>query len=366
MKRILIMAGGTGGHIFPALAVADIMQENNIEVHWLGARGGLEEHLIPARFSISYIPVKAFRGKSLFARCLMPWRLLRATIQALKIIRRLRPNVILGMGGYVTVPGGIAAWISRTPLIIHEQNSVAGLSNRLLAKLAKTVLQAFPNAFQGSLEAQTTGNPVRHELMTIPDPEVRFTSRQGPLRILILGGSQGARAVNQNVLAALLDYPHKNEITVWHQTGQLDYEQVKQQYTSIPITVKLSPFIDNMVEAYQWADIVVCRAGALTVSEIATVGVSAIFIPYPFAVDNHQLHNSRYLEQAGAAIVIVQKDLTKERLIDLFRQFSSNRTRLLTMAQCARKLAQPQAGERVMLECNKLMTTKGFENDIRK
>ena len=363
MKRILIIAGGTGGHIFPALAVAQSMQAIGVEVHWLGVRGGLEERLVPDHFPISYVSMKALRGTGGFAKLLMPWRLLRATIKAYKMIRRLQPDVVLGMGGYVTVPGGIAAWLTRIPLVIHEQNAVAGLSNRLLAKIAKTILQAFPNTFPPHVKVQTTGNPIRTELIETPLPEDRFATRQGPLRVLVLGGSQGARFINHRMVQALMDYPQKEHITVWHQTGALDYEEIKQAYQSIPVTVTVMPFIDAMSEAYCWADIVICRAGALTVSEIAAVGVGAVLIPYPFAVDDHQLHNSRYLEQVGAAIVVIQKTLTTERFIHLLQQFSQDRGRLLTMARCARSLAQFKASEQVMLACNQLMRTKGLEND---
>ncbi|WP_423063049.1 undecaprenyldiphospho-muramoylpentapeptide beta-N-acetylglucosaminyltransferase [Candidiatus Paracoxiella cheracis] len=365
MKRILIIAGGTGGHIFPALAVAQSMYHSGVDVYWLGSRGGLEERLVPSQFPMSSISIKALRGKGPLRKLLMPWQLLRAIFVSYQIIRRLKPEVVLGMGGYVSGPGGIAAWMARVPLIIHEQNSIAGLTNRLLSKFAKTVLQAFPETFHNKLNVETTGNPVRQELIATPSPRERFANRQGPLRVLVLGGSQGARPINQHVIGALAKYPNKNDIIVWHQTGQADYDQVLNAYNTIPVEVKVSPFIEEIAHAYCWADIVICRAGALTVSEIATVGVGAIFIPYPYAVDNHQFHNSRYLEQAGAAIIIMEASLSEQKLIDLFQQFSHDRNRLLTMAECARHLSQPKAVEHVVAECHKL-TINGLSDGVRR
>lgn len=363
MKRILIIAGGTGGHIFPALAVAQSMNNSGVEVHWLGSRGGLETRLVPSQFPMSFVSIKALRGKGLLRKLFMPWRLLSATIAAYRIIHRLKPEVVLGMGGYVSGPGGIAAWIARVPLIIHEQNSVAGLTNRLLSKVAKTVLQAFPETFRDKPNVETTGNPVRPELVSTPPPNERFANRQGPLRVLVLGGSQGARAINQQMISALASYPNKNDIIVWHQTGQADYDEMANQYKKVSIDAKISPFIEEISHAYCWADIVVCRAGALTVSEIATVGVGAVFIPYPFAVDDHQFHNSRYLEQAGAAIIVMQEALDAKKLINIFQQFSHNRNRLLTMAECARHLSQPKAVQHVVAECNKL-TMSGLNDGV--
>src|SRR3990167_4655517 len=338
VKRILIIAGGTGGHIFPALVVAQAIKNRGVDVYWLGSRGGLEERLVSSEFPMYTISITALRGKGITKKLVMPYRLLRAIFQAHRILRQLRPTVVLGMGGYVSGPGGIAAWLAGIPLIIHEQNSVAGLTNRLLAKVANSVLQAFPGAFHYKRHAETTGNPVRNELIESVSPKERFNHRQGPLRILVLGGSQGARAINRQMLKAVEAYPDRSTITVWHQTGSADYTEIKNGYDSISFEAKVTPFIDQMLSAYHWADIVVCRAGALTVSEIAAVGVGAIFIPYPHAVDNRQLHNSRYLEQVGAAIILVQAALTPESLIELFQQLSQDRARLLRMAESARSL----------------------------
>ncbi len=354
MKRMMITAGGTGGHIFPALAVARALREQGVEVHWLGARGGLEEKLVPSEFPIDYLSIKGFRRKNGFQKLLLPFRLLWAIGQAYRFIRKIKPDVLLGMGGYVAGPAGVAAWLAHVPLIIHEQNAIAGLTNRILAKMAKSVLQAFQGTFAQKGNVITTGNPVRKELVGTPLPETRLENRLGPLRVLVLGGSQGARPINDTMLVAMADYPEKNDVVIWHQTGPLDFERVKHAYEKIAIEAKVSPFIDDMVSAYCWADLLVCRAGALTVSEVAAVGVATLFIPYPYAVDNHQFHNSRYLEQAGAALILIQKSLTKDRLIELVRQFAHDRNRLLTMAICARQLSQPSAVEHVIAECAKI------------
>jgi UDP-N-acetylglucosamine--N-acetylmuramyl-(pentapeptide) pyrophosphoryl-undecaprenol N-acetylglucosamine transferase len=354
MKRLLIIAGGTGGHIFPALAVARKLRDQGIDVHWLGSHSGLEEKLVASEFPIGYISIQALRGKGWLRKLIAPWRLLRATYQAYRYLRKVKPDVALGMGGYVAGPGGVAAWLARVPLVIHEQNSVAGYTNRALAKIAKSVLEAFPHTFPAEPKVTTTGNPVRAELVGAPLPQARFANRQGPLRILVLGGSQGAGAINDVMLAALRDYSQKKEISIWHQAGARHYQDVKSAYEKIAVDAKVDDFINDMMSAYCWADLVICRAGALTVSEVAAVGVASVFIPYPHAVDDHQLHNSRYLERAGAAIIIIQPAFTKERLIELFNQFASDRSRLLVMAECARSFAQPKAVEQVIAQCEKL------------
>lgn len=354
MKRLLIIAGGTGGHIFPALAVARKLREQGVEVYWLGSHGGLEDKLVASEFPMGYITIRGLRGKGLLQKLLAPWQLLRATYQAYRYLRKIKPDVVLGMGGYVSGPGGVAAWLYRVPLIIHEQNSIAGYTNRALSKIAKLVLEAFPNTFPTTSKVITTGNPIRAELINVPVPQTRFANRQGPLRILVLGGSQGAGAINEAMLAAVENYPQKNELSIWHQTGSRHYDAVKNAYEKISVDAKVNAFIDDMMSAYCWADLVICRAGALTVSEIASVGVASVFVPYPYAVDDHQLHNSRYLERAGAAIIIVERTLTKERLMQLFEQFSRDRQRLLTMAECARNFAQPKAVDQVIAQCQKL------------
>lgn len=353
MKRLLIIAGGTGGHIFPALAVARQLRDQGVEIQWLGTKGGMEDKIVAPEFPLAYLSVQGLRGKGLVRKLLSPWRLVRATGAAYRLIRKIKPDVVLGMGGYVSGPGGVAAWLARVPLVIHEQNAVAGYTNRLLAKIATTVLEAFPNTFV-SEKVMTTGNPVRIELVQSPLPQARWINRGGPLRVLVLGGSQGAGAINEAMIAAASDYPEKMNLNIWHQAGQRHYLTVKNAYEKIPVEARVSDFIEDMTSAYCWADLVICRAGALTVSEVAAVGVPSIFIPYPHAVDNHQLHNSRYLERAGAAIIVVEETLNKEKLVNLLKEFSADRNRLLAMAERARELAQPKAAEQVIAQCEKL------------
>ncbi|WP_102157188.1 undecaprenyldiphospho-muramoylpentapeptide beta-N-acetylglucosaminyltransferase [Coxiella endosymbiont of Rhipicephalus microplus] len=356
MKRILIMAGGTGGHIFAALAVARALQQQGIEIHWLGTESGLEKKLVSPEFPLRLIQIKALRGKGLLQKFFLPFCLARAVFQSYRVIRRVKPQIILGMGGYVAGTGGLAAWLSRTPMVIHEQNAVAGLTNRVLVKIAHSVLQAFSGTFSGGRgDVKTTGNPIRAELINTPLPRIRLLNRQGPLRILVLGGSQGARSINQKIMTTLKNYPHPQELMLWHQTGQVDYERLKRAYSTLNFTAQIDGFIDDMAKAYTWADLIVCRSGALTVSEIAAVGVASIFIPYPYAVDDHQLYNGRFLEQAGAAIIIPEKLLTAKCLIFYFKQFAHDRNRLLRMAECARNLAEPKAVQNIINECKKLL-----------
>ncbi|MFW0078976.1 MAG: undecaprenyldiphospho-muramoylpentapeptide beta-N-acetylglucosaminyltransferase [Coxiella endosymbiont of Haemaphysalis qinghaiensis] len=359
MKRILIMSGGTGGHIFPALAVARALQQEGVEIYWLGATCGLEKKLVPPEFALSLIKIRALRGNGLLQKLFMPFCLTRAIFQVYRVIRRVKPQVILGMGGYVAGPGGLAAWLTRTPVVIHEQNAVAGLTNRVLVKIAQSVLQAFPGTFSDKKNIRTTGNPIRTELINTPVPRVRLMNRGGePLRVLILGGSQGASPINQITITALRNYPRPQELMLWHQTGQSHFDRLKGVYTTLPFEVRVDAFIDDMAKAYTWADLIVCRSGALTVSEIAAVGVASIFVPYPYAVDDHQFHNGRFLEQAGAAIIIPEKLLTEKCLIRHFEQFAHDRNRLLKMAECARNLAEPKAVQNVVNECKKYYDTR--------
>ena len=350
------MAGGTGGHIFPALTVAHALQQQGVEIHWLGTVGGLENKLVPPAFPLNLIQMKALRGKGLVQKLFMPFRLVRAIVQSYRVIQRVKPQVILGMGGYVSGPSGLAAWLTGTPIVIHEQNAVAGLTNRILAKIAQSVLQAFPNAFADGKNVRTTGNPIRTEVINVPLPRVRLMNRQGPLRVLVLGGSQGAHSINQKIVMTLRNYPHPQELILWHQTGQADCKWIKKTYETLPFkTTRVDMFIDDIAKAYTWADLIVCRSGALTVSEIAAVGVASIFIPYPYAADNHQFRNGRFLEQAGAAIIIPEKSLTERCLIHYFKKFARDRNRLLTMAECARSLSGPKSVQSVINECKKIL-----------
>jgi len=346
--RVMIMAGGTGGHVFPALAVAAELRERGAEVFWLGTRQGLEAKLVPAAgISMEWVSVSGLRGKGAMAWLLAPWRLLWATLQVLAVILRQRPVVVLGMGGFVTGPGGFMTWLLRKPLVIHEQNAIAGLTNRLLAPLAQRVLEAFPGTFHGK-HVTHTGNPVRRAIAELPVPEQRFAARSGALRLLVLGGSLGARALNEVLPAALAQLSSRPE--VWHQAGSRNLDETLEHYRAAAVTARVEPFIDDMAAAYGWADLVVCRAGALTVAELAAAGVGAVLVPYPHAVDDHQTRNAAYLSDVGAAVVIQQAELTRERLRELWSSLA-DRSRLLTMARAARSLAQPQAAATVAALC---------------
>ncbi len=346
-KKLLIIAGGTGGHIFPALAVADFLHKRGAGVFWLGSDVGLEKTLVPERFPMITIAARRLRGKGWRAYLNAPWQLLKSTWQARQVIRRLRPNAVLAMGGYVSGPGGVAAKLSGIPLIVHEQNAVAGYTNRILALFANEVIAAYPGIFSRSSGAKAVGNPVRKEIADIPAPESRLAGRSGQLRILILGGSQGAHALNQFMAKFAADFPAAAQLEFWHQTGKHDHAAIQAQYTQLPVTARVQPFIEDMAGAYQWADLLVCRAGALTIAEIAAAGVASILVPFPAAVDDHQWHNARYLEQAGAAKIIRQADLSCATLSEIIVNFLRDRTLLLTMAQKARHLAHPHATEAV-------------------
>lgn len=346
-KKILIVAGGTGGHIFPALAVADLLSQQGAHVSWLGSDVGLEKTLVPERFPMACIEARRLRGKGLRTYLAAPWRLLKSTWQARCAIRRLQPHAVLAMGGFVSGPGGIAAKLSGVPLIVHEQNAVAGYTNRLLAQFADAVVAAYPGVFSTTAHANIVGNPVRAEITAIPAPQQRLANRQGPLRVLILGGSQGAHALNQLMVKFAADFADRDQLEFWHQTGKQDYADIQGLYAHIPITAKVQPFIDDMVAAYQWADLLVCRAGALTVAEIAAAGLASVLVPFPFAVDDHQWHNARYLEQAGAAKLIREADLSPAQLTAMIDTFLQDRSLLLTMAQKARDLSQPNAAQAV-------------------
>lgn len=345
--NVLIIAGGTGGHIFPALAVAELLKEQGAEVSWLGSDIGLEKTLVPSHFPMTYIAARRLRGKGLRAYLEAPLNLLKSTWQAHRAIRRLKPDVVLAMGGFVSGPGGIAAKLAGIPLVVHEQNAVAGYTNRLLAKFANCVVAAYPGIFSKSAGAKIVGNPVRAEITGLSAPSERLLNRQGPLRILVLGGSQGARALNRLIVKFAADFPSHDQLEWWHQTGRQDYADIQEQYKQASVTAKVQPFIDDMAEAYQWADLLICRAGALTVAEISAVGLASILVPFPAAVDDHQWHNARYLEQAKAAELIRETDLSSSKLTGIIENFLRDRSLILTMAKKARELAQPHAAEAV-------------------
>lgn len=351
-SKVLIMAGGTGGHVYPALAVAERLRANGNEVIWLGVRQGLEADLVPrAGIPICYVKVSGLRGKGIFTWITAPFRLLVALVQSLLIIGRSRPRVVLGMGGFVAGPGGLAAWLLRRPLLIHEQNAIPGLTNRLLARVAKRVLEAFPGTFAEHYAAVHTGNPLRSELTNIIEPEQRLAGRDGALRLLILGGSQGAVRLNQVVPGAIAGLTERLEIEVRHQSGKRNIADARDAYEACGVRVELTPFIEDMGEAYQWADLVVGRAGAMTVCELAAVGAASILVPFPFAVDDHQRANARLLSDVGAAVVIPEDMLTPDYLGRTLEELYLARDRLMGMAKAARAQAVVDATDRVANLC---------------
>ena len=351
-RPILVMAGGTGGHVYPALAVAQALQGHSRDVVWLGTHRGLESRVVPdAGIDIEWISVKGLRRKGVLAVLVAPLQIGWALMQSLGVILRRRPAAVLGMGGFVSGPGGVAAWLTRRPLVIHEQNAVAGLTNRLLARLARVVLQAFPGSFNSRVAAETVGNPVREDIAAIPAPAVRYSNRQGPLRLLVLGGSQGSLALNRTVPAALAELDVALRPVVRHQCGDRTLHIAKQAYDDSGVDVQLLPYIEDMAEAYAWADLVVCRAGALTVAELCAAGLPALFVPYPAAVDDHQTANARPMAEAGAAFIIQESELTPARLADLLRDWLQSREALLVRAERAHSLAKPNALNRITELC---------------
>ncbi|WP_415895025.1 undecaprenyldiphospho-muramoylpentapeptide beta-N-acetylglucosaminyltransferase [Neptuniibacter sp. PT34_22] len=356
-KVALIMAGGTGGHVFPALATAEKLQEQGIHVEWLGSRHGIEADLVPtAGLKLHSIEVRGLRGKGKLSLLLAPFKLLIALWQALSVVRSVKPDVVLGMGGFASGPGGLAAWLLRIPLIIHEQNAVAGMTNKALSKLAKKVLEAFQGAFKSGLTTQTVGNPVRGSILNLPEPKERFSDREGPLRLLVVGGSLGAKAINDLLPEVLADLPQEQRPEVWHQAGKRNIEETQQRYEALGVTeCKVVPFIDDMAEAYSWADVVLCRAGALTVSELSNAGVASVLVPFPYAVDDHQTKNANYLAERDAAILIQQADLNKETLTALLTEQLNQRETLMEMANKALSLGKPEASDVVANVCLEAM-----------
>jgi len=348
-KPVLIMAGGTGGHVYPALAVARELLRARVPVVWLGTRAGLEAGVIPAAgIPIHWIRVSGLRGKGMLKRVGAPFMLALALWQACVVMLRVRPGAVLGMGGFVTGPGGLIAWLFRRPLLIHEQNSIAGLTNRWLARLATRVMEGFPGTLPKAIH---TGNPVRADIAALPPPEHRLAGRHGRLHLLVLGGSLGAQALNDGIPSALakLDVDLRPEVR--HQTGTRNLEATEVAYRIAGLEASLEPFIEDMAAAYAWADIVVCRAGALTVAELAAAGIASVLVPYPHAVDDHQTGNARYLADADAAVLLPQSELKATRLAELLRGFVTRRDRLLAMARAARALARPNAAQEVTRLC---------------
>ena len=351
-RRFLVMAGGTGGHVFPALATARRLQELGHEVQWLGSAGGMEERLIAdTDIPLSVISVSGLRGKGRLALLLAPFRLIRALWQSLRVISKVRPDCVIGMGGFVTGPGGLSAWLTRRPLLVHEQNAVAGMTNRILARFAETVMEAFPGSFRNGVVTRCTGNPVRADVAAIPAPDERMAGRRGRVRVLVVGGSLGARAINEKMPAAVARLAEEKRPDIRHQCGERNHEAALAAYKSAGVEVSVEPFIEDMAEAYAWADLVVCRAGALTISELCAAGVGALLVPFPHAVDDHQTRNADYMVKAGAALLMPQHKLTDELLADTLAELLGNPERIIDMARAAHTLARPDATERVVNYC---------------
>lgn len=350
-KTLLVMAGGTGGHVFPALATADWLRQQGWKIEWLGSQHGIENRLVAdAGIKLHAISVTGLRGKGRLSLLLAPFKLVRALWQALAVVRKVNPDAVLGMGGFASGPGGLAAWLLRKPLLVHEQNALPGLTNKLLVRLSTRVMQAFPGAFASKYKALTTGNPVRGDIAALAEPGVRFAERKGAIRLLVVGGSLGAQAINDCVPQALALIPAEQRPEVWHQAGAKNLDSARQAYLQAGVEARLEPFIDDMQAAYGWADLVICRSGALTVSELAMAGVGSILVPFPFAVDDHQSANGRFLSDQQAACLLPQSQLSAERLQQLLLQLD-DRDQLLAMAQRARALATPHATAMVAQQC---------------
>ncbi len=349
-KCALIMAGGTGGHIFPGLAVAQALRERGWRVHWLGTPDSMESRLVPPRgFTLETVNFSGVRGKGLRTLLALPVRLLQAMQQSRRVLRRVKPDVLVGLGGYITMPGGVTGVLMGKPLVLHEQNSVSGLSNRILSVLARRVFTAFPGVLT---KGQWVGNPLRQEFMAQAPVAERFTGRSGPLRVLVLGGSLGARALNTVVPQALALIPVAHRPLVTHQSGEKQIDELRSNYAAAGVQADLTPFIDNTAQAFADADCVICRAGASTVTEIAAVGAAAIFVPYPSAVDDHQTQNARFLVDQGAGWLIPQSQLTPELLAELLQK--TERSLLVTCGLAAKNLQKLHATEAVVAACEEL------------
>ena len=348
----LVMAGGTGGHIFPGLAVAEALRDKGWRVHWLGAPGSMESRLVPARgFALELVDFSGVRGKGLSTLVLLPVRLLRAFWQSLQVVRRVKPDVVVGLGGYISFPGGMMAVACGKSLVLHEQNSVAGMANKVLASVADRVFTAFPKVFA---KGQWVGNPLRTEFLNQADPAARFAGRTGRLKLLVVGGSLGARALNTIVPKALALIPEDQRPEVIHQSGEKQIDELRANYAAAGVSAELTPFITNTAEAFAAADLVLCRAGASTVTELAAVGAAAVFVPFPAAVDDHQTANARFLVDQGAGWLMPQADMTPERLAAFIQ--STDRAALLQRALAAKTMQQLNATQAVVAACEELAT----------
>lgn len=347
-KKVLLMAGGTGGHVIPALSLAERFQTQGLTVEWLGSPQGIENRLVPAAgITLHHIDVMGLRGKGLLRKLAAPFLILKAVQQATGILRRYQPDFVVGLGGFASGPGGIAARILGIPVYIHEQNAVAGMTNRWLSKVARQTYAAFPGAFSPAVNATVTGNPVRESLLSIPDK----TCSGDPLRILVVGGSLGAQVFNECLPDALALLSPEQRPEVWHQTGLGKLTATEQRYNELQVAAKTQEFIDDMTGAFDWADLVLCRAGALTVSELAAAGRASVLVPLPIAVDDHQSANARFLVEADAGILLPQKEMDAQRLATLLQSLLSDPDKVLAMGRNARRVARPLATEAVVQGC---------------
>ena len=349
-KTALIMAGGTGGHIFPGLAVAQALRDKGWRVHWLGTPGSMESRLVPQRgFPLELIDFSGVRGKGLRTLALLPLRLLKAFWQSIGVVRRVRPDVVVGLGGYITFPGGLMAVLLGKPLVLHEQNSVAGMANKVLSAVAARVFTAFPHVLA---KGQWVGNPLRTEFLTQAAPEQRFAQRSGPLQVLVVGGSLGARALNTVVPQALALIPEAQRPVVTHQAGEKQIDELRANYAASHVQATLTPFIDNTAQAFADADLVICRAGASTVTEIAAVGAAAVFVPFPFAVDDHQTSNAQFLVGQGGGWLLPQAEMTPRYLANLLQK--TERSMLVQYGLAAKKMQKLRATDAVVAACEEL------------
>lgn len=349
---VLIMAGGTGGHIFPGLAVAAALRARAVPVLWLGAVGGMENRIVPEHhIELRRVAVSGLRGKGLGRRLAAPWMLVCALFEAWRVLREVRPRSVLSLGGYVAGPGGVAAWLQRRPLLVHEQNRIAGFTNRVLAKCARRVMSGFADAFPVNLHPEWTGNPVRADIATLPAPAARFADRGGAPRVLVLGGSLGARTLNLGLPNALSLIPADRRPEVRHQCGAVHVEATRVAYARADVEAKVEPFITDMTAAYAWADLVICRAGALTLAELAAAGLGAILMPYPHAVDDHQTKNAEGFVAAGAAELVQDRDFDASRFAGMLERLLRDPDKRLAMANAARTLAKPDAAEAIAQRC---------------